>query len=55
MHRILRFITNRCFGRNITGYYQWLCWTEYYGLLQVVVLDEILRFIASNFGRNITV
>ena len=35
-------------------YYKWLCWTEYHGLLQVVLLDGILRFttksIAVQFG-----
>ena len=36
--------------------YKWLCWTEYYGLLQSVVFDGIMPFIRSScFVRNMTV
>ena len=56
MDGILQFIKNGCVGRNITVYYKWLFWTEYYGLLQMVVLDGILRFITNGcVGWNITV
>ena len=36
---------NRCFGRIIRVYYKLLCWTEYYGVLHEVVLDRKLLFI----------
>jgi len=47
---------NRCFGRIIRVYYKLLCWTEYYGVLQVILLDGILWCITNGCsGRNSTV
>jgi len=50
---MLRCITSSCDLRNITVYYKSLCWTEYYGLLQMIFLDEILRFITDDLGAGI--
>jgi len=68
LNGILRYITNSCVGRIIRVYYKLLCWTEYYGLLKLVLFDGIIRFVTISLldailrcntndcvGRNTTV